>query len=295
MQVVLGVNATGSGFAMLPLMGGLMLTSILSGRLVSKSGKYKAYMVGGVILLVGGVYLLTRLDVNSTLTQLNIAMAVVGLGLGPSQSLINLIVQSAFPIARVGVATSSTQFFRQVGNTIGVAIFGAVMVSSLAIELPKQLPQMAAGGAAFSMSQAQSSAMNPQAVEGTVRARFEAYTPTVEHAFAGDRIAAAELVNNPLVADELKAPLANYLSSTNTNEVADAERYLTAYRAGVEAQVQAAVTTIQLGTRTAFSNAIAAMFDASLWICLLGLLITLFIPVISLGSHGTLKERTEAV
>ncbi|MBU2097446.1 MAG: MFS transporter, partial [Gammaproteobacteria bacterium] len=82
MQVVLGVDATGSGFAMLPLMGGLMLTSILSGRLVAKSGKYKAYMVGGVIILVVGMYLLTRLGVDSTLTQLNVAMAVVGLGLG---------------------------------------------------------------------------------------------------------------------------------------------------------------------------------------------------------------------
>jgi len=54
------------------------------------------------------------------------------------------------------------------------------------------------------------------------------------------------------------------------------------------------VTTIQLGTRTAFSNAIAAMFDASLWICLVGLLITVFIPVISLGAHGTDKKRTGA-
>lgn len=286
MQVVLGVDATGSGFAMLPLMGGLMLTSILSGRLVSKSGKYKAYMVGGVIILVVGVYLLTRLDVDSTLTQLNIAMAVVGLGLGPSQSLINLIVQSAFPIAKVGVATSSTQFFRQVGNTVGVAIFGAVMVSSLATELPKQLPQMAAGGAAFSMSQAQSSAMNPQAVEAPVRARFEAYTPTVEHAFAGDRNAAAELVNNPLLPAELKTPLVEYLSSKDAREIPGAQRYLAAYRTGMDAQVQAAVTTIQQGTRAAFSNAITSMFNASLWICLLGLMITVFIPVISLGTHN---------
>ena len=289
MQVVLGVDATGSGFAMLPLMGGLMLTSILSGRLVSKSGKYKAYMVGGVVILVVGMYLLTRLDVNSTLTQLNVAMAVVGLGLGPSQSLINLIVQSAFPITKVGVATSSTQFFRQVGNTVGVAIFGAVMVGSLATELPRQLPQMAAEGASFSMSQAQSSAMNPQAVEATVRARVEVYTPTVEAAFAGDRNAATELINNPLLPDELKAPLAVYLDNQNAREIPGAQRYLTAYRAGLETQVQAAVTTIRQGTRMAFSNAITSMFYASLWICLLGLLITVFIPVISLGTH---EERS---
>ncbi|MDH7943395.1 MDR family MFS transporter [Pseudohongiella sp. SYSU M77423] len=286
MQVVLGVDATGSGFAMLPLMGGLMFTSILSGRLVSKSGKYKAYMVGGVIILVAGVYLLTRLDASSTLTQLNIAMVVVGLGLGPSQSLINLIVQSAFPIAKIGVATSSTQFFRQVGNTVGVAIFGAVMVSSLATELPRQLPQMAGSGASMNMSQAQSSAMNPQAVQDMVRARFDAYAPTVEQAFAGDRSAASEVVGNPLLPDEFKAPLVEYLGSKSDSAVPNAQRYLAAYHDSIDAQVETAVTTIQQGTRTAFSNAITSMFSASLWICLIGLLITAFIPVISLGAHG---------
>ena len=284
MQVVLGVDATGSGFAMLPLMGGLMFTSILSGRLVSKSGKYKAYMVGGVMILVSGMYLLTRLDADSSLTQLNIAMMVVGLGLGPSQSLVNLIVQSAFPISRIGVATSSTQFFRQVGNTVGVAIFGAVLINSLAIELPKQLPQIE-GGADFSMSQAQANAMNPEAMQERVEARFDAYTPIIESAFAGDRAAATEVVNNPLMAEALKAPLVTYLSNKEVTEVPDAQRYLAAYRLGVDAQVQATVETIQQGTRTAFSNAITSMFSTSLWICLLGLLVTLFIPVISLGAH----------
>lgn len=284
MQVVLGVDATGSGFAMLPLMGGLMFTSILSGRLVSKSGKYKAYMVGGVVILVSGMYLLTKLDANSSLTQLNIAMMVVGLGLGPSQSLVNLVVQSAFPISRIGVATSSTQFFRQVGNTVGVAIFGAVLINSLATELPRQLPQMA-GGTEFSMSQAQANAMNPGAVQAGVEARFDAYTPTVERAFAGERDAAAEIVSNPLMTEAIKAPLVAYLSNDNVTEVPNAQRYLAAYRAGVAAQVQATVEIIQQGTRTAFANAITSMFSTSLWICLLGLIITLFIPVISLGAH----------
>jgi len=278
MQVVLGVDATGSGFAMLPLMGGLMFTSILSGRLVSQSGRYKAYMVGGVIILLAGMYLLTGLGVDSTLTELNIAMAVVGLGLGPSQSLINLIVQSAFPIARIGVATSSTQFFRQVGNTVGVAIFGAVLISNLSTELPRQLPQMTGSAEEFSMSQAQSNAMDPEAMRAGVRARFEAYTPLVEQAFAGERPAAAELVANPLLTPELKAPLADYLAQEDATEVPNAERYLTAYKTALEEQVEATVTTIERGTRTAFSNSITSMFTASLWICLLGLIITLFIP-----------------
>lgn len=292
MQVVMGVDATGSGFAMLPLMGGLMFTSILSGRLVSKSGKYKAYMVGGAAILVCGMFLLTRLDVDSSLTQLNTAMVIVGLGLGPSQSLINLIVQSAFPAAKIGVATSSTQFFRQVGNTIGIAIFGAVLVTNLTAELPKQLPQLAAAGTEFSLSQAQSNAMNPDGIRNTVRAQFDVYTPTVERAFAGDRAAARELVSNPLLSSELKEPLIGYLAQEQVTEVPKSASYLAAYSAAIEQQITAAVSTIERGTKAAFSNSITAMFTTSLWICLMGLIITLFIPVISLGAD---EEEEEAV
>jgi len=293
MQVVLGVDATGSGFAMLPLMGGLMFTSILSGRLVSKSGKYKAYMVGGVVILVGGMLLLTRLDADSSLTQLNTAMAIVGLGLGPSQSLINLIVQSAFPATKIGVATSSTQFFRQVGNTVGIAIFGAVLVSSLTAELPRQLPQLAAAGTEFNLSQAQSNAMNPDSIRNTVRAQFDTYTPTVKLAYSGDRTAANKLVKNPLIPEELKQPLVSYLAQEDATEVPNAERYLAAYSAAIEQQITSAVSTIERGTKIAFSNSITSMFQTSLWICLLGLVITLFIPVISLGSDGKEEEGLE--
>lgn len=293
MQVVLGVDATGSGFAMLPLMGGLMITSILSGRLVSKSGKYKSYMVGGAGILVCGMFLLARLDVDSSLTQLNTAMAIVGLGLGPSQSLINLIVQSAFPASKIGVATSSTQFFRQVGNTVGIAIFGAVLLTNLTEELPKQLPQLAAAGEEFNLSQAQSNAMNPGGIRKGVQAQFDAYTPTVERAFAGDRAAANELVNNPLVTSELKQPLIRFLEQVDATVVPNSERYLTAYNTAIEQQVTVAVSAIELGTKTAFSNSITSMFTASLWICLFGLIITLFIPVISLGAHEKDEDEDE--
>ena len=135
------------------------------------------------------------------------------------------------------------------------------------------------------MSQAQSNAMNPGAMRASVRTRFEAYTPLVERALAGERPAAAELLDNPLITAELKAPLADYLARADATEVPNAQRYLAAYRVAMEEQVEAAVTTIERGTRTAFSNSITSMFTASLWICLLGLIITVFIPVIPLGAR----------
>ncbi|PCH62772.1 MAG: hypothetical protein COC19_02295, partial [SAR86 cluster bacterium] len=266
-------------------------TSILSGRLVSKSGKYKAYMVGGGVILIVGMYLLTRLGIDSSLTQLNIAMMVVGLGLGPSQSLVNLIVQSAFPASKIGVATSSTQFFRQVGNTVGIAIFGAVLVSTLTSELPKQLPQLAGSGTEFNLSQAQSNAMNPSGIRDGVSGQFEAYTPMVEKAFAGDRAAASELVSNPLLTDELKQPLISFLDQQEATVVENSQSYLAAYKAGIEQQITAAVSTIERGTKVAFANSISLMFTTSLWICLFGLIITLFIPVIPIANDERDEEQ----
>lgn len=233
MQVVLGVNATNSGFSMFPLMAGLMVGSIVSGRLVSKSGHYKPYMVGGAAILVLGVYLLSGINPDTSLADLSWRMVVIGLGLGPSQSLVNLIVQAAFPMSQIGVATSSTQFFRQIGNTVGVAVFGTLLTLNLTAELPKQVPMLAlAGGASFSLSQAQTSVMDPGALR--------------------ERVASA-MVNRP------------------------------------DADIDRVVTTLETGLRLAFSNAITAMFSASLWIILIGFLITLFIPVIPL--HTGLPEK----
>ena len=227
MQVVLGVNATNSGFAMFPLMAGLMLGSISSGRLVARSGNYKPFMVGGVAMLIVGVFLLSGINPHTSLLDLNLRMFVVGIGLGPSQSLVNLVVQAAFPMSQIGVATSSTQFFRQIGNTVGVAIFGSLLVLNLTAELPKQLPTLAAmsQGAAMSLdlSQAQNIVMNPQAMAQ----RLEA-VPGLD--------------------------------------------------------VAAVMERLRSGIQQAFSNSITAMFATSLWIILLGMLFTLFIPVIPLHS-----------
>ena len=227
MQVVLGVNAINSGFSMFPMMAGLMLGSISSGRLVARHGRYKPFMVGGVAVLLVGVFLLTGVGPDTSLMDLNLRMFVVGIGLGPSQSLVNLVVQSAFPMSQIGVATSSTQFFRQIGNTIGVAIFGTLLILNLKTELPAQLPTLAAmtGGMTLDPSQAQNLVMN------------------------SDR-------------------LAERLASIPGIDVASTMERLTS------------------GVRMAFSNSITAMFSFCLWIILAGMVVTLFIPVIPLQSHG---------
>jgi EmrB/QacA subfamily drug resistance transporter len=132
MQLGLGVDATTSGLAILPLMGGLIVASTGAGQLVSKTGRYKPLMIGGAVLLLIGIGLLTRVTAHTTLPDLCWRMAIVGLGLGPGQSLFNLATQNAVDVRDIGVATSSNQFFRQIGSTIGVAVFGALLTHRLA-------------------------------------------------------------------------------------------------------------------------------------------------------------------
>ncbi|HCF84396.1 MAG TPA: MFS transporter, partial [Ktedonobacter sp.] len=128
-QGILGISATNSGLLLSPLMGGLIFSSIVSGQLVSRFGKYKWIAFVGMAITIGGAFLLQRLDVNSTSTDLIIAMIVLGLGLGFSMSLYTVIVQNALP-TRIGQATSSLTFFRQIGSTVAVAAMGSLLTSA---------------------------------------------------------------------------------------------------------------------------------------------------------------------
>jgi EmrB/QacA subfamily drug resistance transporter len=145
MQVGQGVAATKSGLALLPMMGGLIFASTVTGFLVSKTGLYKPFMLGGAAILMTGVFLLTTIGPSTTLVGLGWRLLIVGLGLGPSQSLYSLAIQNAVPPHQIGVATSGSQFFRQIGSTIGVALFGALLTHDIGDELARRAPPEVAG------------------------------------------------------------------------------------------------------------------------------------------------------
>jgi EmrB/QacA subfamily drug resistance transporter len=132
MQLGQGVSPTKSGLSILPLMGGLIISSTISGQLVSRTGRYKPFMFAGATLLFIGVLALSRVDVNTSTADLSWRLAIMGLGLGPGMSLYAMAAQNAVAIDRIGVATSANQFFRQIGSTVGVALFGALLTHNLA-------------------------------------------------------------------------------------------------------------------------------------------------------------------
>jgi EmrB/QacA subfamily drug resistance transporter len=135
LQIVYGVSPTSSGLRTLPLMAGLLTASILSGRAISRVGRYKAFPVAGTAVLVVGMYLLSLLAVGTASWVASAYMVVVGIGLGLVMQVLVLVVQNDARPQEVGVATASATFFRSVGGAFGVAIFGAIFASRLSHRL----------------------------------------------------------------------------------------------------------------------------------------------------------------
>jgi EmrB/QacA subfamily drug resistance transporter len=135
LQLVYGVSPTSSGLRMLPLMAGLLTASVLSGRVISRVGRYKAFPVAGTAVTALGMFLLSRLDVDTAPWLASVYMLVVGVGIGLVMQVIVLVVQNDAPARDVGVATSTATFFRSMGGSIGVALFGAIFASRLTSQL----------------------------------------------------------------------------------------------------------------------------------------------------------------
>lgn len=208
MQVVQGISATESGTALLPLMLGMIVSSIMSGRLVTKTGRYKGFMIGGGIILIVGVIALTRIGPDTTPLDLAWRLAITGIGLGPAHTLFNIVIQNASPATDLGSATGMSQFSRQIGSTVGVAIFGTFLTLSLTDELPKHLPLLpGATQHNIDLGAAQKRAMNTEVVRNEVQAALEARFEVIERAYRGDRTAIDEVLADPRLPEAVKQPL----------------------------------------------------------------------------------------
>src|SRR6202042_538204 len=125
-QVVKGISPTLSGVQILPLMAGLLLVSITSGRIISKTGRYRFFPIAGSGVTVLGLYLLSLMGVTTPLPLEWVYMLVLGMGIGGVMQVLVIIVQNAVPHSELGVATSGATFFRSIGGSFGTAIFGAI-------------------------------------------------------------------------------------------------------------------------------------------------------------------------
>jgi EmrB/QacA subfamily drug resistance transporter len=142
LQIVYGVSAKSSGLRTIPLMAGLLVTAVLSGRLISRIGRYRPFPIAGTAVLVVGMFLLSRLGVDTPPWVASAYMVVVGVGLGLVMQVLVLVVQNDARPQEIGVATSSATFFRSMGGAFGVALFGTIFASRLSDQLsslPRQV------------------------------------------------------------------------------------------------------------------------------------------------------------
>ena len=176
-QGVVGRSASESGAVMTPMMFALIAASIIAGQLMTRRGRYKAIGVAGVGITVVGMFLLSRMDLTTAYSTVVINMMIVGLGLGFTMPVFNLAVQNAVDMRQVGVATSSMQFLRSIGGSIGAAGFGAVMTSRFATGIGERLTPDLTAGLPPGMS---ATLMNPQAMMNPqIAAQIRAADPAV--------------------------------------------------------------------------------------------------------------------
>jgi len=153
-QMSVGASATEAGLLMIPMMASLLLTSIVTGSMISRSGRYKTIPIVGTVILAGGLVGLSSVAVETPVAVVCAWMAVIGIGLGTSMQVMTLVVQNSFAHREVGTATAAHNFFRQVGGSLGSAVVGSVFVTRLTDLLAERLPAAPGEGGTGSLTPA---------------------------------------------------------------------------------------------------------------------------------------------
>jgi EmrB/QacA subfamily drug resistance transporter len=171
LQVVNGATPTKAGLQLLPLMAGIIVTSVVSGRLITRTGRYKIFPIVGTALATIGLFMLSQLGGSTPYWQMAIAMVILGAGLGNVMQVLILAVQNSVNPRDIGAATSGSAFARSIGGSFGTAIFGAVWTARLSAELSGALPAGSTAGGDPTSSMSVIHAL-PAAVQETVLAAF---------------------------------------------------------------------------------------------------------------------------
>lgn len=152
LQMSVGVDATQAGLMMIPMMGGMLVTSIMVGQAVSRTGRYRAYPIAGAVVTGVGLVLLALTEIGDPSWQIEAALLVLGIGIGLGMQILTLIVQNSFSHRIVGTATAANNFFRQVGGTLGAAAVGSLFTSRLTDSLGTKLTSDGRSGGSSSLT-----------------------------------------------------------------------------------------------------------------------------------------------
>ncbi len=138
-QVVMGTTPTNSGFQLFPLLIGVISSSIISGQIVARTGKYKVLLLVSIAIVALGSFLFTHLEATTDPATIWFWQFVLGAGIGPTLAVFTIVIQNAVPFSKLGVATSNLTFFRQIGGVVGLSVAGSFFGSQLTKLIPEQL------------------------------------------------------------------------------------------------------------------------------------------------------------
>ncbi|GAA2242699.1 MDR family MFS transporter [Rarobacter faecitabidus] len=178
LQMTKGVSVTESGLLLIPMMVGMMSMAIISGQIINKTGRYKVFPVVGMFIALMGLTALTRLTADTNLVLFGAIIFMLGAGMGLTMQNVVLAVQNAVDPHEIGVATSSNSFFREIGGSVGAAMFGSLFATRLAERLAPLFPGGGTGGAGG--GHGGESSLTPEIVAGLP----EPLHSQVTHAFA---------------------------------------------------------------------------------------------------------------
>jgi len=274
---VKGISATMSGLTITPLTLGAIIGSIGSGQIASRWGRYKPLMLGGMSWLLANFFAMHFLiQVDTPLWQVLALMVSMGLGLGPGMPLFTLAVQNAVPPERMGTASSATQFFRQIGSTIGIALMGAVLAANLQSQLAASLPGSLNG------EKVDLGAMrDPGSLSRNFEEKIGNTLVRLEKALAGDGAARAELLEDPLLPEDLKRMLEGTPPPPQYRELV-----LARVREQLETQARQLKEQLTEALDLAITQAMKQVYLYAAWLVVLGLTATLFIPDARLGGRA---------
>ena len=284
---VSGVSATESGTSQIPLMLSFVVGSIAATQLVARTGRYKPYILFGFAMMLVGFYMMTQLTVTSSTQDVAWRMLVLGIGLGPTIPLLNLAMQNAVPFAYMGTAVANRQFFQQLGQAVGAAVFGVILTTTLTDQIKIQMEPIKTQIPAAYREQFDSFDLKESAAGSTQGASLEEQlTANVNTGFdtlstqltAAVELNNAEAINalvaNPNLPADVKARL---LAGTLPPEA------LPGILAGIEAgrapAIEQAVLLskdIGLAIKQAFTYSITQIYRDAIWLVALSFALVLF-------------------
>lgn len=287
---VLGVSATEAGSAQIPLMLSFVVGSILSSQLVSRTGRYKPFILVGFAVMLIGFFLMTQLTVDSKSRDVVWRMIVLGIGLGPTLPLLNLAMQNAVSYQYMGTAVANRQFFQQLGQAIGAAIFGVILTTTLTAqinsemkpimaELPAQMQSQfdfSGNSLRNSVSEGAGSTTSPSAkMLAAVDAQFTTLNSQLTAVANGDSATAATLLADPLVPAPLKTAIEQQALTPST--LPQILTTLETRHTEVRNNVATLGAKIELAIKRSFTTSITQIYQNAIWLVVVSFAVILLL------------------